>query len=126
MEFAAAGFWLFLGIVVAVLVWRTTTIKRERIATIRAAIEKGQPIDDELMSVLFRAGSDRAPRLKARPGDFFLVSGVLIATLGLCLLILGLFAWNPEPLMFALLLEVIAGALLLLWRLFSRRAGENG
>lgn len=121
----AAGFWLFLGIVVAALVWRTTTIKRERIATIRAAIEKGQPVDDELMSLLFKAGSDRPPRLKARPGDFFLVSGVLLAAPAAFFLIMALVTLHMDPLIAGLICSCAAGPLLLLWRLFKVRAEDN-
>lgn len=51
---ASAGFWLFLAVVIASLLWRKVVQRREVLKTVRLAIEKGLPLDDQLTRFFLR------------------------------------------------------------------------
>jgi hypothetical protein len=123
LDLAAAAFWIFLAVVVGSLIWRKALYRRELLITLRVAIEKDLPLDDPRLRSLLAAGS--RPRVVSR--DFFLVLGVIVAAGGVCAL--GLAVLGPEggPLvLIGLWAGVMAAALLLLWRLFERRAKRDG
>jgi hypothetical protein len=123
LDLAAAAFWIFLAVVVGSLIWRKALYRRELLITLRVAIEKDLPLDDPRLRSLLASGS--RPRGVSR--DFFLVLGVIVAAGGLCLLGLAVFASERAPLVsIGLGVEVMAAALLLLWRLFERRAKRDG
>jgi len=125
LDLAAAAFWIFLAVVVGSLIWRKALYRRELLITLRVAIEKDLPLDDPRLRSLLAAGS--RPRGVSR--DFFLVLGIIVAAGGLCLLGLAVFGPGPEPgplVLIGLWAEVMAAALLLLWRLFERRAKRDG
>jgi hypothetical protein len=112
-----------LAVVVGSLIWRKGLHRREMLITLRAAIEKGMPLDDERLRSLFVA--------ETRPGilgpDLLLVLGAIVAAGGLCSFALTLFGAEAAPLLAAgVCAEIMAGTLILLWRVFARRARRNG
>ena len=119
---ATAAFWLFLAVIIVALIWRKGMHRRELLITLRAAIDKGIPLDDERLRGLLAA--------QTRPGvgpDLLLFLGGLVAAGGLCLFVLAMFAPQAVPLLaIGICTEIMAGALLLLWYVFSRRARRNG
>ena len=118
LDLAAAAFWLFLAAVVTSLIWRKALQRREVLLTLRAAIDKGLPLDDKRLQVLLEMGS-RPQRVSH---DFFLVFGVILAAAATCLLVLALFAGDRALLLFlGLCGAIMAAAMILLWRLFARR-----
>lgn len=123
LELAAAAFWLFLAVVVASLIWRRALQRREVLITLRAAIDKGLPLDDRRLQVLLEMSS--RPRRVSH--DFFLVFGVILAAAAVCMLMLAMFGQELGLLPFLSLCgAIMAGALIFLWRLFARRAKRNG
>ena len=121
LSLATAAFWLFLAVVVGMLIWRKGMHRREVLITLRAAIEKGVPLDDERLRSLL------APTRPSVLGhDFLLVLGCIVAAGGLCLFALALFAPEAAPLIaIGVCTEIMAAALLLLWRVFARRAKRD-
>jgi hypothetical protein len=119
---ATAAFWLFLAVIIVALIWRKGLYKRELLITLRAAIEKGIPLDDERLRALLGT--------QARPGfgaDVLLVLGGLVAAGGLCSFALTLFGAEAAPMLgIGVCAEIVAGALILLWYVFSQRARRNG
>ena len=119
---ATAAFWLFLAVVICALIWRKGMHRRELLITVRAAIEKGIPLDDERLRGLLAA--------QTRPGvgpDLLLFLGGLVAAGGLCLFVLALFGAEAAPMLaIGTCAEIVAGALILLWYVFSRRGQRNG
>jgi hypothetical protein len=127
VSLATAAFWLFLAVVIGSLIWRKTLQRREVLITLRTALDRGLALDDpRLRALLAAAGSpDRARRRLSH--DFFLVFGIILAAGGLCLFVLALFGAEPAPLVaLGLCAEVMGGALVILWRIFARRAERNG
>jgi hypothetical protein len=123
LDLAAAAFWIFLAVVVGSLIWRRALYRREMLITLRVAIEKDLPLDDPRLRSLL--GAQSRPRAVSR--DFFLVLGTIVAAGGVCLLGLAVFATERGLLVtIGLWAEVMAAALLLLWRLFERRAKRDG
>jgi hypothetical protein len=123
LDLAAAAFWLFLAVVVASLIWRKGLQRREVLMTLRAAIDKGLPLDDQRLQALLAMSS----RPRGVSHDFFLVFGVIVAAAGICVLTLAVFANDRGLLVFiGLCAAIMAAALLLLWRLFARRANRDG
>jgi hypothetical protein len=53
-ELAPAMFWMFVAVIIVAAIWRKTTLQREQLATIRMAIEKGQPLDPAMMDRVLR------------------------------------------------------------------------
>jgi hypothetical protein len=122
LDLAAAAFWLFLAAVVTSLIWRKGLQRREVLMTLRTAIDKGVALDDKRLQALLAMSS--RPRVSH---DFFLVLGVIVAAGGLCVLVLALFANDLGLLGFiGLCAAIFAAALILLWRLFARRAKRDG
>jgi hypothetical protein len=123
LDLAAAAFWLFLAAVVSSLIWRKALQRREILITLRAAIDKGLPLDDQRLQALL-AMSARPQRVSH---DFFLVFGVIVAAGGTCVLVLALFANDRALLLYVgICAAIMAAALILLWRLFARRAKRDG
>ena len=58
-ETALAIFLMFVAVVVVAGIWRKTTLQREQLATIRLAIEKGQPWDPAILDRVFREQPDK-------------------------------------------------------------------
>jgi len=75
---ASLGFWLFLAVVVVAQVWRKVTMRREALATIRLAIEKGHPLDQALIDRLLQTGTDSL----SRPAAVFLALGLGFPVMG--------------------------------------------
>jgi hypothetical protein len=122
-ELAAAAFWLFLAAVVTSLIWRKALQRREILLTLRAAIDKGLPLDDPRLEALL-ALSSRPPQFTR---DFFLVFGVILAAGGVCMLVLALLGKELGLLLFiGLCAAIMAGALIFLWLLFGWRAKRDG
>ena len=118
---ATAAFWLFLAVVIGALIWRKGLHRRELLITLRAAIEKGIPLDDERLRSLLGAQTRRG----VGP-DILLVLGGIVAAGGLCAFVLALFAPEAAPLLaMGVCAEIVGGALILLWYVFTRRA-RNG
>jgi hypothetical protein len=130
LSLATAAFWLFLAVVVGSLIWRKGLHRREVLITLRAAIEKGVPLDDErLQALLDAAGGKRANSRASVSHDLFLVLGALTGGVGLCFAILAFLAPGPDPLpivFLAICAGVMAATLLVLWRIFARRAKHDG
>lgn len=123
LDLAAAAFWLFLAAVVTSLIWRKALQRREILLTLRTAIDKGLPLDDPRLQTLLAMTSQ--PQRVSR--DFFLVFGVILAAGAVCMLILALFATDRGLLLFVGICgAIMAAAMILLWRLFSRRARHDG
>jgi hypothetical protein len=123
LDLAAAAFWLFLAAVVTSLIWRKALQRREFLLTLRAAIDKGLPLDDKRLQVLLQMGSH--PQRVSH--DFFLVFGVILGAAATCLLVLALFAEDRGLLLFlGLCGAIMAAAMILLWRLFARRPKRDG
>lgn len=123
LQLATAAFWLFLAAVVTSLIWRKALHRREILRTLRAAIDKGLPLDDARLEALL-ALSSRPQRVSR---DFFLVFGVILAAGGICTFVLALFAQERAALVFiGLCAAIMAGALIFLWRLFDWRAKRDG
>jgi hypothetical protein len=121
-QLATAAFWLFLTVVVGSLIWRKALQRREVLITLRTAIEKGVPLDDERLRSLLVA--DR--RRSALSHDVLLVLGGIVAAGGLCLFVLALFAPEAVPLLaIGLCAEIMAAALIVLWYVFARRAKRD-
>ena len=119
---ATAAFWLFLAVIICALIWRKGMHRRELLITLRSAIEKGIPLDDERLRALLGTGT----RPNIGP-DVLLVVGGLVAAGGLCFFVLALFGAEAAPMLtFGFCSEIMAGALILLWYVFSRRAQRNG
>jgi membrane protein implicated in regulation of membrane protease activity len=123
LELATAAFWLFLTVVVASLIWRKALQRREVLITLRAAIDKGLPLDDQRLQALLAMNT----RPQSVSHDFFLVFGVILAAGGVCVLVLALFAEDRAPLVFVgLCAAIMAVALIFLWRLFAQRSKRDG
>jgi hypothetical protein len=123
LDLAAAAFWLFLAAVVTSLIWRKALQRREVLITLRAAIDKGLPLDDKRLQLLVELSS--RPQRVSR--DFFLVFGVILGAAALCMLILAWFAQDRGLLLFlGLSGAIMAGALVFLWRLFAWLARRDG
>jgi nitrate/nitrite transporter NarK len=123
MGLATAAFWLFLAVVVGSLIWRKGLHRREMLITLRAAIEKGIPLDDERLRSLLAAHT----RPSVLNHDFLLVLGGVVAAGGLCLFVLALFGAEAAPfLAVGVCTEIMAAALVLLWRVFARREQRDG
>jgi len=75
---ASLGFWLFLAVVFVAQVWRKVTMRREALATIRLAIEKGHPLDQALIDRLLQSGGENL----ARPAAMFLALGLGFPAMG--------------------------------------------
>ncbi|HJR70504.1 MAG TPA: hypothetical protein VKA43_10725 [Gammaproteobacteria bacterium] len=119
---ATAAFWLFLAVVVGSLIWRKGLQRREVLLTLRTAIEKGVPLDDERLRALLAADARPSPLNH----DFLLVLGGIVAAGGLCLFALALFGAEAAPfLAVGVCTEIMAAALLLLWRFFAQRAKRD-
>jgi uncharacterized membrane protein YczE len=127
MDLASAAFWLFLSIVIGSLIWRKTLLQRERLATLRVAMEKDLKLDDALVQALLDASAPGRSRRTLVSRDFFLVVGVLLVATGLSLGVLALFAPEPRPLAaLAITTEIVAGSLLVLWRILLGRGSASG
>jgi hypothetical protein len=123
LDLAAAAFWIFLAAVVTSLIWRKGVQRREALITLRAAIDKGLPLDDERLQALLTLCS-RPQRVSH---DFFLVFGVIVAAGALCVLALAVFANDVGLLLFiGICAAIFAAASILLWRLFARQAKRDG
>jgi hypothetical protein len=122
LDLAAAAFWLFLAVVVASLIWRKAFQRREVLLTLRTAIDKGLPLDDKRLQALL-AMSSRPWRVGH---DFFLVFGVIVGAGAVCMFVLALFVRHPVHVFIGICAAILSAALLLLWRLFSRRAKRDG
>jgi hypothetical protein len=119
---ASLAFWLFLAVVIGALIWRKGVHKREMLITLRAAIEKGIPLDDARLRALLGAETRR----NLGP-DVLLVLGAIVAAGGLCSFALVLFGAEAAPMLsIGVCAEIMAGALILLWYFFTRRAQRNG
>lgn len=129
---ASAGFWLFLAVVIASLLWRKVVQRREVLKTVRLAIEKGLPLDDQLTRSLLDARPGKSRSSERAPGDAFLIAGGLLVPVGLGL---AFFAYIMAPLpavegsagtrIFvtgAVSVELLAIACLVLWRILARRS----
>jgi hypothetical protein len=122
MGIATAAFWLFLAVVIVALIWRKAVHRREVLITLRSAIEKGIPLDDERLRALLGAQT----RSAVGP-DILLVLGGIVGAGGLCLFVLAMFGAEAAPMLgLGLCAEIFAGALILLWYVFTRRAQRNG
>jgi hypothetical protein len=82
-ELAPAMFWMFVAAIIVAAIWRKTTLQREALATIRAAIEKGQPYDSALVEKLLRHRPENE--------DGMLTGGLTTIAAGAGLMILGVF-----------------------------------
>jgi hypothetical protein len=124
MDLATAGFWVFLAVVVGSLIWRKTLQRREALITLRAAIEKGLSLDDARLQSLLRVAGGSPRRVSH---DFFLVFGAILAAGAACLWLLALFGAEPAPLVFfGSCAAIMAATCVVLWRIFSRRAKNDG
>ena len=82
-------FFLAIFGVIAVAMWRKIAVERERQATVRLAIERGQQLDAALAEKLL------APANQPKPGNPFLVpAGMISAGVGMC--VFGLFLREIE------------------------------
>jgi hypothetical protein len=79
---------LFLAVVVAAGIWRKTTLQRERLATIRLAIEKGQASDPAVLDRVFREQAD-TPRDTITGALATIAAGVGLGIMGLFISIGG-------------------------------------
>ena len=78
------AFWTFVAIAAIGAFWREFAIKREREKTIRAAIEKGQQLDPEVIAQMYRHEARFDPQL-------LLIGGVVTLATGIGLPIMGYF-----------------------------------
>jgi hypothetical protein len=125
LALATAAFWLFLAVVIGSLIWRKGLQRREVLITLRMAIEKGLPLDDERLQALLGAATGN--RTNQISHDFFLVFGAILAAGGLCLVILAFFGAEAAPLVaIALCAGVMATTCFVLWRIFAQRAKRTG
>jgi hypothetical protein len=96
--------------------------RREMLITLRAAIEKGVPLDDERLRALL--GTQTRPGVGA---DTLLVLGGIVAAGGLCTLALALFGAEAAPMLsIGVCAEIVAGTLIQLWYVFTRREQRKG
>lgn len=115
--------------VVASLIWRKALQRREAMLTLRAAIEKGVPLDDTQLAALLAAASGERPRKLLSP-EFFFVFGALFAAASLCLAVLAVLgimrSGDPTPVVvFALFAAIGAGTFFFIWRVLRRQADRN-
>ena len=78
------AFWVFVAIAAIGSFWREYAIKREREKTIRAAIEKGQQLDLEVIAQMYLHEAKFDPQL-------LLIGGVVALAAGIGLPIMGYF-----------------------------------
>jgi len=120
-------FWMFLAIVVVAAISVQFLKLRESQKTIRQAIERGQPLDDETVSRLLAAS--RAPPPTPRGLAFI---GLLFVCLGVGMALLGWFGSLDQPSMLhqalgvAALLCMLGVPFLVGGLVASRRDGAGG
>jgi hypothetical protein len=89
-ELGPAVFWMFVAAIIVAGIWRKTTLQREALATIRAAIEKGQPYDSALVDQLLRSQPEKETGM--------LTGGLVTMAAGAGLMIMGaLIARGGDP-----------------------------
>lgn len=126
MDIGTAAFWLFLAVVIGSLIWRKTLMQREKLVTLRTAIDRGLPLDNSLVQALLDASSERRSRSIVVSKDFFLVVGAIGVAGALCLAFLSIFV--PGGIAFAVVAVctlVVASTFIVLWRIFVRRASQG-
>jgi len=125
MDIGTAAFWIFLAVIIGSLIWRKTLMQREKLATLRTAIDNGLPLDNALVQALLDASSGRRSRTIVSK-DFFLVVGALGIAGALCLAFLAIFV--PDGIAFivvAVITLIVAATFIVLWRIFVRRASQD-
>jgi hypothetical protein len=114
-------FWIFVAVVVIAGVWRKTTLRREELATIRVAIEKGQSLDPALLDRVLRESPTKTGAM-ITGALATIAAGIGLGILGVLISVGG----NPEamyPLLgVGILVTLIGLALLAGDRLDQRRA----
>lgn len=75
-------FWGFLVVLVVAVSWRKVAMKREAQATIRLALEKGQPLDPVVMEKLLRTGREPSPNFLRFVGTVLLAIGLALPVAG--------------------------------------------
>ena len=126
MELGTAAFWLFLAVVIGSLIWRKTLMQREKLVTLRTAIDRGLPLDNSLVQALLNASSEQRSRGKVVSKDFFLVVGAIGIAGALCLAFLAIFV--PDGIAFvvvAVCTLIVAATFIVLWRIFVLRAPQD-
>ena len=84
-----AAFWIFIAAVVVAGIWYAYARNRETQKTIRAAIDKGTPLDDALVEKLLARDS-------GRPSDYY-TGGIVCLACAIGLPILGYFVEKVGP-----------------------------
>ena len=79
------AFWVFIAVVAVADILRKASARREAQATIRLAIEKGQPLDAALVDKLLHQPA------KPDSGDGLLFPGILLIAMGLGFPVMGVF-----------------------------------
>ncbi len=87
-ELAPAMFWMFIALIVVAGIWRKTTLQREAMATMRVAIEKGQPYDPALVDKLLR---------QPQKPTGMLTGALTTMAAGAGLMIMGVFVSRDDP-----------------------------
>ncbi len=87
-ELAPAMFWMFIALIVVAGIWRKTTLQREAMATMRVAIEKGQPYDPALVDKLLR---------QPQKPTGMLTGALATMAAGAGLMIMGVFVSRDDP-----------------------------
>jgi hypothetical protein len=124
MASGIGSFWFFVAIVIVAVTWRKIAAGREAQATIRLAIEKGQPLDPAVIDRILPSRDENGLLI---PGAVLLAVGVGLPVMGYVIALGGAGARNLYPTLGAgILIGLMGLAFMIVWFFTRKPRSDSG